>query len=104
MAFTSFDAPGSIYTRGGDINNYGTIIGYFSEAAGNPHGYVYCGGVFTRIDEPDATAGALAGAINDAGTIVGRCPTTLAACGSLCAAVGIYKHGSDGRLKTALSE
>jgi len=70
--FTSFDVPGAIYTRGGDINNNGTIIGYFNDAAGAPHGYLYDGGVFTQIDEPDATAGTLAGAINDAGTIVGR--------------------------------
>jgi hypothetical protein len=32
--FTSFDPPGSTYTRGDGVNNPGTIVGYFNDAIG----------------------------------------------------------------------
>jgi probable HAF family extracellular repeat protein len=78
--FTSFDVPGSTFTRGCDINNGGTIVGYFNDAAWSAHGFVYSGGMFTQFDEPDAgnvkygqtMAGTLGQGINDLGTIVGR--------------------------------
>ncbi len=70
--FTSFDPPGSGYTRGNCVNNPGTIVGYFvNPTSGVPHGYALSEGVFTQIDVP-GSVGTLAQGINDSGTIVGR--------------------------------
>src|SRR5262249_34691866 len=70
--FTSFDAPGAVYTRGNNINNGGTIVGYFNDASGGFHGYILNAGVFTQIDVPGAVK-TITEDINDSGTIVGQC-------------------------------
>jgi probable HAF family extracellular repeat protein len=70
--FTSFDPPGSTYTRGNAINNAGTIDGYFNNASGEFHGYILSAGVFTQIDVPGAVK-TIADGNNDSGTIVGQC-------------------------------
>lgn len=70
FSFISFDAPAANYTRGGDINNAGIIVGYFNVNA-PPHGFILTGGTFTQYDVPDAASTQFQG-INDVGTMVGR--------------------------------
>src|SRR5262249_38021223 len=69
-AFTSLDFPGATDTNSFDINNAGTIVGYFTDTSGVIHGYIWSGGVFTQVDGPGAIETRCFG-INDAGTVVG---------------------------------
>jgi probable HAF family extracellular repeat protein len=69
--FTSFDPPGSTYTRANAINNDGTITGYFSDVTNPFHGFALSGGVFTQIDVPGGVK-TIAMGVNDNGMIVGE--------------------------------
>src|SRR5581483_414453 len=48
-------APGKTYVSG--INNDGTPSGGYTAAAGDFHGFIESGGVFTAIDDPNAPIG-----------------------------------------------
>jgi hypothetical protein len=53
-AFTQLDVPGASSTGAWGINNAGTITLQSTDAAGNPHSYLYSGGTYTLIDVPNA--------------------------------------------------
>ena len=38
-----------------DVNNTGSIVGYFTDASNVFHGFLLSGGIFTQIDVPGAT-------------------------------------------------
>jgi tetratricopeptide (TPR) repeat protein len=67
---TSFNVPGSTFTRGFAINHAATIVGVFRDPAGVSHGYFWSNGVFTPFDYPNST-GTFCRGINDAGVCVG---------------------------------
>ena len=89
--YVSLDNPkastglgGGTYANG--INSNGQVAGYFIDAAGSTHGFVYTGGTWTTLDDPNAsdclTSGAsgvstattttVATGINDSGQVVGN--------------------------------
>jgi probable HAF family extracellular repeat protein len=73
-SFTTIYVPGSTFTIAYGINNLGQIVGYFGvPSPGNniAHGFIYEGGNFTTIDDPDAKYFTVVSGINDQGQIVG---------------------------------
>jgi uncharacterized membrane protein len=69
--YMTFDFPGATQTIGGGINNLGQIVGGYQLADQSRHGFLDVGGVFTTIDDPNATSGSEATGINNSGQIVG---------------------------------
>ena len=73
--YTTIDYPGAVQTDISGINNLGTMVGYYVDAAGVDHGFIYQRGTFTPFNDPSAGTGADQGTqgsgINDFGTIVG---------------------------------
>ncbi|HEY4679091.1 MAG TPA: hypothetical protein VIJ01_18130 [Candidatus Angelobacter sp.] len=55
FTFTQLDPPGSISTEADLINSQGQIIGFFFDAAGRQHGWLFQNGAFTQIDFPGAS-------------------------------------------------
>jgi probable HAF family extracellular repeat protein len=53
------------------IDNAGDIVGYFVGASNVTYGFVYAGGVYTTIDDPDAIGLTQVFGINDQGDLVG---------------------------------
>jgi probable HAF family extracellular repeat protein len=53
------------------INNAGQIVGYYSDAMGFTHGFVYSNGTYTTLDDPLGVGTTRALGINDFGQIVG---------------------------------
>jgi probable HAF family extracellular repeat protein len=70
QSFTTIDYPGSTSTIPSGINNNGTIVGAYIDAASNGHGFVDNGGVYTSLDVP-GQYGTECNGINNNGTIVG---------------------------------
>lgn len=86
--YVSLDNPkaynglgGGTYATG--INSNGQVAGYYLDAAGNTHGFVYTAGTWTTLDNPNAsdcldsivstaTTTTLATGINDSGQVVGN--------------------------------
>jgi hypothetical protein len=74
---TYLNAPGTLtsngYTAANGINDAGQIVGDYETTYGsNNQGFLYQGGVYTTIDDPNAGAGgSSAQGINDNGVIVG---------------------------------
>jgi probable HAF family extracellular repeat protein len=62
--------PGATLTVAEGINNSSQIVGVYSDALGDVHGFLYDAGVFTPIDVPGAAA-TEAYEINTSGQIVG---------------------------------
>ena len=62
--------PDALWTRAYGINNAGTIVGEFADAANVRHAFVLDRGRFTQFDYPDARL-TIPNAINDRGHIVG---------------------------------
>jgi len=58
------------------INDQGQIVGYYTDASGAAHGFLYSNGQFTTLDDPNAGTGnfqgTLASRINNAGQIIGE--------------------------------
>jgi probable HAF family extracellular repeat protein len=52
-------------------NDNGQIVGYYTDASGKNHGFLYDGGTFTTIDNPSGTGGTQLNGINNSGEIVG---------------------------------
>jgi len=71
FTFTSIDVPGAAATLAGGINNSGQIVGGYIAPDGSKHGFLLSGGVFTTIDDPNATSGSEITGINNVGQIVG---------------------------------
>jgi probable HAF family extracellular repeat protein len=68
--FTTIDVPGATLTEAYGINAAGQIVGRFSDATGERHGFLKDGATFTTIDVPGALYTEAHG-INAAGQIVG---------------------------------
>ena len=69
--YTTIDAPGATDTFAYGINNGGTIVGEWNDAAGAPQGFILTsGGLFTAVDYPGPEGTALEG-INERGDISG---------------------------------
>ena len=64
------DVPGATYTFPHDINNKGEVVGYFIDADGEKHGFLFSENHFTKIDFRNALWTEAWG-INDTGEIVG---------------------------------
>lgn len=67
-----FDPPGSQFTSPQGINNDGSVVGYYFDAAGNGHGFLRSRqGKFTTIDDPNASGYTEIRTINDLGVVAG---------------------------------
>jgi hypothetical protein len=71
FTFSTIDVPGATNTLAGGINNLAHIVGYYTQADGVFHGFKDVGGMFTSIDDPNATSGTGAADINGSDQIVG---------------------------------
>jgi uncharacterized membrane protein len=69
--FNAFDYPNAKSTGAWDINPAGTMVGFFTDAAGRVHGFVVDGDAFAPIDFPGAVDTRAYG-INAAGDITGN--------------------------------
>lgn len=68
--YTSIDVPGAVATQAFGINNAGDIVGSYTDANTQTHGFLLRDGVFTTIDMPGFTQ-TVARGINDSGVICG---------------------------------
>jgi uncharacterized membrane protein len=73
---TSFDVPGASPQLGGTlangINDRGEIVGiYGNSSRGRASGFLYSGGKFTSLDDPEAGSLTSANGIDNRGEIVG---------------------------------
>lgn len=69
--YTTIDFPGAVESGAAGINNLGQIVGGYALPDGSRHGFLYSGGVFTTIDDPNGLTSSEAVGINNAGQIVG---------------------------------
>src|SRR5262245_29726881 len=74
--------PGATQMTANGINDHGQVVGQFTDAQGNAHGFIYEADSFCQLDYPDATGTNLLD-INNLGQIVGICSTLTAAVGFL---------------------
>jgi probable HAF family extracellular repeat protein len=70
LAFTTIDVPGAVLTNAQGVNAQGDVVGTYTDAAGQQHGFLRSGGQYRTIDFPNARL-TFARGINDAGDIVG---------------------------------
>jgi hypothetical protein len=68
--FTVLNYPGALDTFAIGINNYGAIVGFFLDASG-AHGFIYYGGVWEKLDDPDSVGSTYVSGINDNFDLVG---------------------------------
>ncbi|HTW02056.1 MAG TPA: hypothetical protein VMF87_17285, partial [Streptosporangiaceae bacterium] len=68
--YTTIDVPGAPSTVAVGVNDLGVVSGFYFDAAGNQHGFLYRDGTFTTVDVPGA-ADTLLTVTNDLGTAVG---------------------------------
>jgi len=69
---TALSFPGATVTEALGLNNLGQVVGFYNDAMGNPHGFIFSGGVFTSIDDTAAPATQTTiNGINNFGQIVG---------------------------------
>jgi probable HAF family extracellular repeat protein len=69
--FTTLEFPSAGITEANGVNNTGQIVGDFSDADFNQHGFIFKDGGYHAIDDPSATNGTAAIGVNDLGQIVG---------------------------------
>ena len=62
--------PGAVVTEAHGINAFGQIVGSWTDASGNTHGFLYNAGIYTSFDFPGSSQTTPYG-INNAGDIVG---------------------------------
>ena len=70
FVFSPIDFPGATLTNAQGINAGGDVVGFYNDAAGKTHGFIYSGGNFRSVDYPDATLTQLRG-IGPSGDVVG---------------------------------
>jgi hypothetical protein len=68
--YAKVDYPGAASTSANAINKSNVIVGTYSDAAGNSHGFKHASGKYTTIDVPNSSSTEALG-INDFGDIVG---------------------------------
>ena len=69
--YTTIDFPGATESAAASINNLGQIVGGYQLGDRSRHGFLLSGGVFSTVDDPNATSGSEALGINQSGQIVG---------------------------------
>src|SRR5579859_8152691 len=69
--FTQIDYPGVGTTQAWGLNSRGDIVGYYTGADNNSHGFLLNGGHYTAIDYPGAAVTLVEG-INPQGDLVGE--------------------------------
>jgi len=67
----TIDAPGAVETDAIGVNNTGQVTGFYVDAAGNPHGFLWQNGGLQTVDHPGAPL-ALLGHVTDWGLIIGN--------------------------------
>jgi probable HAF family extracellular repeat protein len=89
--------PGAARTVPTSINDDGAVVGYYTDAAGQSHGFLYLKGKWATIDYPKATQTLLSG-ISNAGMIVGNATLngaqTSPATGQPITTAFLYKNGT----------
>ncbi len=70
FVFSTIDFPGATLTNAQGVNAGGDAVGFYNDAAGKTHGFVYSGGNFRSVDYPDAKSTQLRG-IGPSGDVVG---------------------------------
>ena len=70
-AAMSASGNGTSGTHAEAINNSGQVVGYYVDASGAVHGFLYSAGTYTALNDPSVTGGTVATGINDAGEVVG---------------------------------
>lgn len=74
---TQFDVPASTQTSIEGVNNAGTTVGWFNDAAGHQHGFIHTSmGQITSIDNPKGDQGTMLNDISNNGIIVGTFAAT----------------------------
>ncbi|MGO9520418.1 MAG: hypothetical protein ACLPND_25555, partial [Candidatus Korobacteraceae bacterium] len=69
-SFVNIDYPGAYLTSPTAVNDSGSVVGYYLDSQyGNYHGFLYSGGVYTTIDDPEGTT--FPEGINNSGVISG---------------------------------
>ena len=63
--------PGAIETLPAGINDANTVVGNYTDAIGNSHGFVYSNGSYAKLDVPQTKITTIGG-INNIGEIVGN--------------------------------
>lgn len=72
-SFKAINYPGAVSTEANAINDHGVVVGYYTDSAGNVHGFQLSGSTYKSIDNPKAANpwGTVSWGINNAGEIVG---------------------------------
>ena len=68
--YTTIDYPSAVETFPVGVNDSGTVVGFYYDAANGRHSFLYKDGVFTTLVAPSATDTEVVG-INNSGTVVG---------------------------------
>ncbi len=68
--FSHVEPPGAIDSIALSINDRGQVAGWYDDALGNTHGFIYYQGILTTIDPPGSLASEVTSIDND-GVIVG---------------------------------
>jgi probable HAF family extracellular repeat protein len=68
--FSHIEPPGALDSIALSINGRGQVAGWYDDALGNTHGFLYHQGVFTTIDPP-GSLGSEVTSIGNNGLIVG---------------------------------
>jgi len=71
FTYTTIDFSGATATLAAGINSSGQIVGGYILPDQSKHGFLDVGGVFSTVDNPNATSGSENIGINDSGQIVG---------------------------------
>ncbi len=71
QSFTQVLPAGSINTRGGLLNDGGSVAGSYLDASRAPHGFVYRAGVYKTFDMPEAASAVTVTGFNNSGRVVG---------------------------------
>jgi probable HAF family extracellular repeat protein len=69
--FTPLNYPGAAATSALGLNNKGEVVGTYTASSGEVHGFVYEGGKFQSVDDPDGIGETMINGVNDNGVIVG---------------------------------
>jgi probable HAF family extracellular repeat protein len=74
--WVNIDYPGAYMTTPTAVNDSGSVVGYYLDSQyGNTHGFLYAGGVYTTIDDPEGTT--FPQGINNSGEITGAVAVSL---------------------------
>ncbi len=73
--WVNIDYPGAEMTTPTAVNDSGSVVGDYIDSQGNTHGFLYSGGVYTTIDDPEGTT--FPQGINNSGEITGSVAVSL---------------------------